>query len=74
MFSPEVADALRTFINEAKNLPDWADPDLMREAQRLFSDNPLLAYPLLAFLSLPVLYTCGARSHAIASSNRSDQY
>ncbi len=58
-FAPEVADALRTFINEAKNLPDWADPDLMREAQRLFSDNPLLAYPLLAFLSLPVLYTCG---------------
>ncbi len=58
-FPPEVRDALRAFIAQAKNLPAWADFELIANAQRLFSDNPLLAFPLLAFLSLPVLYTCG---------------
>jgi hypothetical protein len=58
-FSPEVREALRAFMREAQKMPKWADFDLIRQAQALFKANPLLAYPMLAFLSLPVLYTCG---------------
>ncbi len=58
-FSPEVREALRAFMREAQKVPKWADFDLIRQAQALFKANPLLAYPMLAFLSLPVLYTCG---------------
>ncbi len=58
-FAPEVREALREFLREGQKLPQWADFELIDHAQKLFAANPLLAYPLLAFLSLPVLYTCG---------------
>jgi hypothetical protein len=58
-FSPEVREAMRAFLRDASHLPAWADFDLIAKGQALFSDNPLLAYPVLAFLSIPVLYTCG---------------
>jgi hypothetical protein len=57
--SPEVREALRTYLREGQKLPPWADMDLITEAQQLFSDNPIVAYVLLAAISLPVLYTCG---------------
>ncbi len=57
--SDDVRQALREFLAGARNLPAWVDFDLVRVGQKLFKDNPIIAYPLLAFLSLPVLYTCG---------------
>ncbi len=57
--SLEARDALRTYLREAQKLPAWADFELIEQAQKLFSDNPIVAYTLLACLSLPVLYTNG---------------
>lgn len=58
-FSPEVRDAMREFLREGRKLPDWTDFELIEKAQSLFKDNPIVAYVLLACISLPVLYTCG---------------
>src|SRR5581483_10729750 len=58
-FSNEVRDAMREFLREGQKLPDWTDFDLIAKAQTLFTDNPIVAYVLLACLSLPVLCTCG---------------
>ncbi|HEY3876585.1 MAG TPA: oxygenase MpaB family protein, partial [Candidatus Kapabacteria bacterium] len=66
-FPEPVREALRTFIREAQKLPVWADSQLIRDGQKLFANNPLLAYPMLAFLSLPVLYTCGRGATQVLS-------
>ena len=58
-FTPEVKAAMQDFLRQGSKLPDWADMDMVRQAQKLFADNPIVAYTLLACLSLPVLYTCG---------------
>ncbi len=59
MFTPEVREAMREFLREAPKLPAWMDVGLMERAQEIFADNPVIAYVLLACLSIPVLYTCG---------------
>ncbi|HET6400245.1 MAG TPA: oxygenase MpaB family protein [Candidatus Kapabacteria bacterium] len=57
--NPESREALRVFLRESRKLPAWADPELIAQAQKLFSDNPIVAYVLLGCISIPVLYTCG---------------
>src|SRR5665213_599490 len=57
--NPESREELRDFLREARKLPVWADPELLAQAQKLFSDNPIVAYVLLGCISIPVLYTCG---------------
>ncbi|RKR82953.1 uncharacterized protein DUF2236 [Mucilaginibacter gracilis] len=49
---PEVA-----FINNAANLPSWAQPDLMKAGSVFFARHSQIIMSLLGLLSLPYCYT-----------------
>ncbi|MGB4400183.1 MAG: oxygenase MpaB family protein, partial [Daejeonella sp.] len=52
-----------SFISKARDLPDWADPELMRKGSDFFARHSEMVMSLLGLLSLPYCYTAaqGAR-------------
>lgn len=61
--SPEALEQLQLdhphvgFISKAGNLPDWADPELMRQGSDFFARHSEMIMSLLGLLSLPYCYT-----------------
>jgi hypothetical protein len=53
---PEVAGALEDYVAAAGRLPDWADPDRIARAERVFMDMSMLSCTLLFCASLPQCY------------------
>ena len=61
--SPESLEQLQldhpniAFISKARDLPDWADPELMRKGSDFFARHSEMIMSLLGLLSLPYCYT-----------------
>jgi hypothetical protein len=53
---PEVIDPLRSYVQAAQTLPDWADPSRIARAETLFMDYGALSCILLFCSSLPECY------------------
>ncbi len=62
------------FIQTAGNLPDWADPNLMRIGSNLFIKHSTVIMSLLGLLSLPYCYMAsnGARVLYLSERIRTD--
>lgn len=54
--TPDMAQALQTYVQAAQALPDWADAALIARAETLFMDNGALSCILLFCSSLPECY------------------
>ena len=62
-FDENIVDALKNtypdfaFISEARDLPSWADPKLMKAGSAFFAKHAEMIMSLLGLLSLPYCYT-----------------
>ncbi|MBI3716558.1 MAG: DUF2236 domain-containing protein [Betaproteobacteria bacterium] len=54
--TPEMAAALEEYVRSARALPDWADPDKIQRAEKMFMDYGPLSVTLLFCSSLPECY------------------
>jgi hypothetical protein len=64
---PEVS-----FIRSAAQLPDWADPKLMKQGASFFAAHAQSIMNLLGLLSLPYCYTAANGAFVLALSGRMD--
>lgn len=53
---PEIAEALRTYVQASQSLPVWADANKIARAEELFMDYGALSVTLLFCSSLPECY------------------
>lgn len=71
---PNVAAALEDYAARARVLPDWADPDKIARAERLFMDMSMLSCTLLFCASLPECYVLPDLAAVLQVSGQLEQH
>lgn len=55
-YDPRVVNGLKEFFDEAKKMPEWADPDCIKDSEKIFKNNGILTCLLFFCASLPEVY------------------
>jgi len=71
---PQVASALEDYLATCLGLPDWADPDTIARAERLFMDMSMLSCTLLFCASLPECYVLPDLSAVLHAAGQLEQH
>ncbi len=66
---PEIVD----FVNQHRQLPDWADEEKIRAGQDLFVDHGPKFLLFLYYKSLPILYSCAHGAKVLIHTGRLTQ-
>ena len=71
---PDLARALEDYVAASSRLPDWADPDKIARAERIFMDMSMLSCTLLFCASLPQCYVIPDLAAVLQVAGQLDQH
>jgi hypothetical protein len=71
---PGLAHALEDYVAASSRLPDWADPDKIARAERIFMDMSMLSCTLLFCASLPQCYVIPDLAAVLQVAGQLDQH
>jgi len=69
-FDPELAKILTKYFEQTGDLPVWADMDLIKAGEKVFSNNGPEIFMLLNMSSLPLCYTCAKGAKVLYDTGR----
>lgn len=69
-FDPALAKILTEYFSQTSRLPEWADPALIAEGERVFSLFGPEIFMLLNVSSLPLCYTCAKGAKVLYDTGR----
>jgi hypothetical protein len=67
---PAISNLLDQYIADSGSFPEWADPALIRKAERLFEIYGPNVFMLLNVSSLPMCYCCGDGAQVLYDTGR----
>ncbi len=66
----ELSNILDEYIQSSASLPDWADPDKIKNGEKLFALYGPAVFMLLNVSSLPMCYTCAKGAQVLYETGR----
>jgi len=71
---PEIAAALEAYVHAARVLPEWADPDKIAVAEKLFMEMSMVSCALLFCASLPECYVLPDLAGVLHTAGQLEQH
>jgi hypothetical protein len=71
---PDLPAGMRQFFEDTAQLPDWADPEMIREGEELFIEFGPTMLMMLFYKSLPEAYSCWRGAEVLLRTGRMTEH